>query len=444
MISSSTTMNSFDLTCNSPSYSNSNLVIKLYVHQDDLIVSQFDLKYVSFISLIQITPDIITSTGSTTVSIELVNFYNSMYDSSVPKCVWILDDANVFYEDISLVSDDKIRCKSPDVSNESNLNSLRLAITNMDGSLSNELNIIVTDIPILTKQTPDNIIEGNMSYLFIQGSGFFSNSFLTVKISISSSEILKIPATFISETFISYQLFLTTANLFDGPLLISVSNNDQDYSNSISIEYYPHPYIGQISFTGSPFLGGNELVVYGNGYFDSLYCIFGDARVLATVDSYSELKCVTPYSKIGIAKFKLGLFDYEFEDKQTYFEFLGYVVYGVHPDQGKTTGGTEVTITGEYENILIQDASYQCIFGSVYVTASIINNRIVCTSPIGTGSVIVKLSINGIIYSNDDFSSNTFTYILYPTITTLSLSNGPSRGGSLVILNCNNCDSTFQ
>lgn len=111
-------------------------------------------------------------------------------------------------------------------------------------------------------------------------------------------------------------------------------------------------------------------------------------------------------------------------------------VTGINPTLGSTIGSTAVTIFGKNFT-----GATNLSFGTTGVSFTIVSDeKITTTSPAGTGSVFVTVTnLNG---TSPTTSSNQFTYIASPNITTMNPQMGSSNGGTLVTLTGSNFTGT--
>ena len=103
-------------------------------------------------------------------------------------------------------------------------------------------------------------------------------------------------------------------------------------------------------------------------------------------------------------------------------------VTSVSPNSGTTTGGTAVTITGT--NFA---AGATVTFGTTAATnvAVVSGTTITATTPAGSaGAVTVTVTVSG----QSGSLTNGFTYIAFPTVTSVSPSSGPVAGGTAVTI----------
>ena len=103
-------------------------------------------------------------------------------------------------------------------------------------------------------------------------------------------------------------------------------------------------------------------------------------------------------------------------------------VTSVSPNSGPAAGGTAVTITGT------NFASGATVtFGAVAATNVVVVNSttITATTPAGSaGPVTVTVTVNG----QSGSLANGFTYVVAPTVTSVSPNNGPAAGGTAVTI----------
>ena len=103
-------------------------------------------------------------------------------------------------------------------------------------------------------------------------------------------------------------------------------------------------------------------------------------------------------------------------------------VTSVSPNSGVAAGGTAVTITGT--NFA---AGATVTFGSASATNVVVVNSttITATTPAGSaGAVTVTVTVSG----QSGSLTNGFTYVVPPTVTSVSPNNGPTTGGTVVTI----------
>ncbi|HWY90338.1 MAG TPA: IPT/TIG domain-containing protein [Solirubrobacteraceae bacterium] len=112
------------------------------------------------------------------------------------------------------------------------------------------------------------------------------------------------------------------------------------------------------------------------------------------------------------------------------------VVEGISPNEGPEAGGTSVTITGRY---FATDSTVK--FGATTATSVKVNaaTSITAVAPPGTGTTDVTVTTAG--GTSTTSAADLFTYVPPPTVTELSLKEGPEGGGTSVTITGTNFTS---
>ncbi len=132
------------------------------------------------------------------------------------------------------------------------------------------------------------------------------------------------------------------------------------------------------------------------------------------------------------------------------FTFEGVPVInanGINPNQGPTTGGTPVTITGS--NFPTGDPNVTVSFGGANATGVNVENSTTILantppSPLpGSGAGPVNVTVHDLGGTSSNSPPITFTYIIAPTVAGISPTSGPTQGGETVIIKGTNlCNAT--
>jgi hypothetical protein len=120
---------------------------------------------------------------------------------------------------------------------------------------------------------------------------------------------------------------------------------------------------------------------------------------------------------------------------------------GINPNQGPTTGGTPVTITGS--NFPAGDPNVTVSFGGADATAVNVENSttILANTPAsplpGSGAGPVNVTVSDVGGTSSNSPPITFTYIIAPTVSGISPTSGPTQGGETVFIKGTNlCNAT--
>ncbi len=189
--------------------------------------------------------------------------------------------------------------------------------------------------------------------------------------------------------------------------------------------------ISDVSPNRGSVAGGTTITIAGDDLSAVTYISVGDRSVTSfTIDDINTITAVTNWSREGLANIRI----YEgntytiFEDSYT---FLPPTISSVSPNQGPVSGGTTVTITGEY----FSGTTDVSIGGRGVESFAINNNTITAVT-----SAVSSSSTSIVLYSAKNYFifENKYTYISPPGFYSISPSNGNTLGGSSVTITGNN------
>ena len=187
-----------------------------------------------------------------------------------------------------------------------------------------------------------------------------------------------------------------------------------------------------VRIQGGPFIVGPS---------DELLCRFGEQIVPGTWHSKSEIGCVAPSVGDGsvsvIVDVSVTINGQDFSESSLQYTYHSLVIVNqLSPRHGPISGGTIITLQGEYFEL---SSDLTCWFGSMSVTPLTIENstHITCQAPpaIRPGGVEVHVSLNGFIppYNVSAYSQiYDFEELLH--IDEVDPPFGPSRGNSSIVI----------
>jgi hypothetical protein len=239
-----------------------------------------------------------------------------------------------------------------------------------------------------------------------------------------------------------------------GPTDVTVSDAGGTSSNSPPVVFTYAIFdtnVTGISPNAGPVAGGTTVTITGNGFNTATSVHFGTAAATSFhVNSDSSITAVSPASPLAspgtgpvdvTVTTPLGTSPIVVQDEFTY-ELAPTIagVNGIVPNQGPTSGGTAVTITGT--NFVALPATTTVLFGSTPATNVVVTSTttITAVSPPGAaGPVSVTVSDAG-----GTSNGVTFTYIPAPVITANGINpdSGPTAGGQTVTITGTNLGST--
>jgi hypothetical protein len=228
----------------------------------------------------------------------------------------------------------------------------------------------------------------------------------------------------------------------NGDLFGTTAGGGADYDGTVfGLINVPAPTVTSISpdigLTG----GGTEVTITGTNLANATEVDFGPNSATIVSDTADQIVVTSPAGSLGTVDVTVttlgGTSPTSPADEFTYVNQPN--VSSISPDFGQITGGTEVTITGKY----LTDAS-AVDFGSVPGTiVSDTDTQIVVTSPAeSVGTVDVTVSTSG--GTSPTSTSDQFTYVTAPAVTSISTTEGPEVGGTEVIISGTNLNYLDQ
>ncbi|MFJ2297046.1 IPT/TIG domain-containing protein [Streptomyces sp. NPDC087894] len=174
-----------------------------------------------------------------------------------------------------------------------------------------------------------------------------------------------------------------------------------------------------------PAAGNNNVVLNGNGFTGTTAVTFGPKAALGyNVGSPTQITAIAPSGTGSVAvtvKTPGGT-----SNAVTYTYAAAPSLTAITPSQGPSSGGTTVTLTGSGFT-----AATAVTFGTTAATSYTVNSptQITATAPPGTGAAPVTVTTPG-----GSTGPVYFFYLSAPSLITLTPSQGPSSGGTVVTL----------
>ena len=377
----------------------------LTVYQGSSAVKDFFITYVNTVNITSAFPEFITEL-TTEINITGNGFYQNMncfVDNVISVCKFISNQA------ISCAFNTKTK-------------EIQVFCYNIDNSFSNTIVIKFIPIPIITNLLPNTFFEGLNNLVYIQGYNFTQTS--VVKISCDQDFLISI--NYIDTNLIFINTFMNYCSLFSLQFL-SFSSNSVDFSSEIQLNVLPIPNLSSLSFYSSPYLGGEILTFQGNGFVNNIFCDFEGVLVSATINSYEEGTCVVPYHDVSTVLFSLKYPGLDYVGNYLNYTFDDLIRFTIVPNSGSESGGTIITLIGEFSTL----TDIVCDFEGILVVANVRNN-VTCIAPAGTGNVLLSFYSQGMLYSS--YIPVYYHYIPYPTLNSLNVDSSPTLGNSTVII----------
>ncbi len=229
------------------------------------------------------------------------------------------------------------------------------------------------------------------------------------------------------------QLTCTTPAAPVGPATVTVRNADGNAGSLASAYTFtgPAPSIAGLTPNAGTSAGGSVVTVTGSGFSGGTTVAFGSgiATGVAVVSS-TLLTATTPAGAMGPATVTVTTADGQSASLAGGYTYLGPspVLSSVAPSSGPVAGGTAVTLTGT--NFA---AGATVTFGGAIATSVTVASAssITCVAPAGA------MGPASVVVTNVDGQSSTlasgWTFLgPAPTATSVSPSNGPAGGGTVL------------
>ena len=192
----------------------------------------------------------------------------------------------------------------------------------------------------------------------------------------------------------------------------------------------PTPTVASVSPNTGSMAGGTAVTITGTNFVAGATVTFGSAAATnVVVVSGTQITATTPAGSAGAATVTVTNPGGESGSLTNGYTYVVVpTVSSVSPNNGLAAGGTAVTITGT--NFA---TGATVTFGSAAATNVVVVNSttITATTPAGSaGAVTVTVTVNG----QSGSLTNGFTYIVPPTVSSVSPNNGLAAGGTAVTI----------
>ncbi|HWD55716.1 MAG TPA: choice-of-anchor P family protein [Acidimicrobiales bacterium] len=220
--------------------------------------------------------------------------------------------------------------------------------------------------------------------------------------------------------------------LYIGPPFVGVNGLNPAFGPDTGGTVVTMTGTGLTGISAVTFTQASDFTTCGNGSFT--------AGTSVTPISDSEAKVTTPAFADGPAVLCITASGGTAPAAEE-FTFEGTPVVntnGISPNQGPTSGGTPVTITGS--NFPTGDPNVTVSFGSAHATQVNVENSttilaLTPPSPLpGNGAGPVPVTVSDVGGTSINNPAVTFTYVVAPTVSGISPTSGPTKGGETVII----------
>ena len=274
--------------------------------------------------------------------------------------------------------------------------------------------------PTVTKVTPDEGPQAGNTKVTIEGTGFTGAT--AVKFGATAGTSLKVESP--TELTIESPAGTGTVNVtVETPGGTSATSTADDFT------YDPVPTVTKLTPAEGPLSGETKVTISGTGFTSASTATFGASPAAGVIfDSETEITATAPATvSAGSVNVEVttpgGTSVTSPADEYTYASIP--TVSKVEPDEGPEAGKTKVTVKGTG----FTDAT-AVKFGATAGTSLKVESptELTIESPAGTGTVNVTVESPG--GTSATSTADDYTYDPLPTVSALSVKEGPLAGGT--------------
>ncbi len=298
-----------------------------------------------------------------------------------------------------------------------------VAVTNPDGQIGTLTNAFnYQAVPTLTSVTPPEGALTGGTLITLAGTGFVAGASVLVGGNSCTGVSVVSPT----------QATCTTESHVAGAVDVIFTNADlQTVTLTNGFTYQGPPVVSSVSPTSGPLAGGTALTITGSNFLAAATATVGGAACASlVVVNATTITCNSPAHAAGNVDVVVTNSDNQSGTLTGGFTYnVAPVISSVAPPAGPLAGGMTITLSG---SSFLAGATVTVGGGNCTSVNVISSNSISCvTPPHGVGSVNVSLI-------NPDGQStsltNSYTYEVPPSLTSLSPNDGTVNGGTPITL----------
>ena len=279
-------------------------------------------------------------------------------------------------------------------------------------------------VPVITNLSPNFGPQAGGTTVLISGSGFFvgSQQPTSVKFGGNAAQF-----TMISDTLI--QAVAPPGTGVQQVTIVHPVSGTSDFRSEANYTYTVGPAITSLSPSHGPSGGGTVVTITGTGFAASAIVKFGDIQAFTNQITETSIVAVAP-AGTGIVNVSVTVnTNVTAAGPQTQFQYDGPTVTGVTPNAGPPAGGTAIVIKGTNFT-----TASQVIIGSALVTPVFVDTTtLTAVTPAQTaGAYHVQVRTGS--GTSTQVPDDLFTYTNGPIVDSVNPNNGPTTGGTIVVI----------
>jgi hypothetical protein len=302
-----------------------------------------------------------------------------------------------------------------------------VVVTNVDaqsGTLAAGYTYVAAAPPTVSSVTPSSGTTGGGTPITISGSNFATGATVLIG-GTPATSVVRVDGSTITAVTPA-----RTANV----LPVVVTNPDGQPGTLFGGYTYvasPAPTVTTVSPTSGVLGGGTLVAITGTGFLHGATVTFGGtAATGVTYVSPTQLTVAAPAkSTAGAVSVEVKNTDLQTGTLATAYTYLAApTVTSITPTGGPAAGGTEVTVTGT--NFA---STAEVLFGTTAATSVTFTSatEVKAVSPAGSG--VVDVTVRNATGSEGKKAA-AFTYAGPPTVTSMTPTQGPAAGGTVVTI----------
>lgn len=279
-------------------------------------------------------------------------------------------------------------------------------------------------VPVITNLSPNFGPQAGGTTVLISGSGFFVGNQQPSSVLFGGN-----PAQFLllSDTLI--QAIAPAGTGVQQVKIIHPISGTSDFRTEANFTYTVGPAIVSLTPSHGPSSGGTVVTISGTGFAPSAIVKFGDVQAFTTSITETSITATAP-AGTGIVDVTVTVnTNVTASGPQTKYQYDGPTVTGVTPNAGPPAGGTAIVIKGSNFT-----SASQVLIGNAAVTPVFVDtttlNAVTPAQAVGAYQVRVKTGSG----TSADTPDALFTYTNGPIIDAVNPDNGPTTGGTIVVI----------
>ncbi|MGE5057516.1 MAG: beta strand repeat-containing protein [Acidobacteriota bacterium] len=302
-----------------------------------------------------------------------------------------------------------------------NAGAVAVSVTNtngLSGNLANGFTYIAP--PTVTGVSPNSGSTGGGTAVTVTGTNFASGATLTFGGAQATG------VTVVNSTTISA---ITPAGSV-GTVTVTVTVSGQSGSLASGYTYVVMPTVSSVSPNTGVAAGGTAVTITGTNFTSGATVAFGSAQATGvTVVNSTTITATTPAGNAGAVTVTVTVNGQSGSLANGFTYVVPPTITSVSPNSGTTAGGTAVTIIGTN---FVSGATVTFGVAAATNVAVVNGTTITATTPPGSaGAVTVTVTNPG---SQAGSLANGYTYVVVPTVTSVSPNNGAATGGTAVTI----------